>query len=39
MNYLLTAYCPAVAADAKLSEAQKKSTVDTFSAQVMRQLY
>jgi hypothetical protein len=39
VNYLLTAYCPAVAADAKLSEAQKKSTVDSFSAQVMRQLY
>ncbi len=39
VNYMLTAYCPAVAADSKLSEPQKKSAVDGFAAQVMRQLY
>ncbi len=39
VNYLVTAYCPAVAADNKLSEAQKKSAVDGFAAQVMRQVY
>ena len=39
VNYLVTAYCPAVAADSKLSEAQKKSAVDGFAAQVMRQVY
>lgn len=39
VNYLLTAYCPAVAADTKLSEPQKKSAVDNFSTQVMKQLY
>jgi hypothetical protein len=39
VNYLVTAYCPAVAADKKLSEAQKKSAVDGFAAQVMRQVY
>jgi hypothetical protein len=39
VNYLVTAYCPAVAADSKLSEAQKKAAVDSFAAQVMRQVY
>ncbi len=39
VNYLVTAYCPAVAADSKLSEAQKKAAVDGFAAQVMRQVY
>jgi len=39
VNYLVTAYCPAVAADSKLSEAQKKAAVDAFAAQVMRQVY
>ncbi len=39
VNYLVTAYCPAVAANNKLSEAQKKSAVDGFAAQVMRQVY
>ena len=39
VNYLVTAYCPAVAADSKLSEAQKKTAVDGFAAQVMRQVY
>ena len=39
VNYLVTAYCPAVAAESKLSEAQKKSAVDGFAAQVMRQVY
>lgn len=39
VNYLVTAYCPAVAADSKLSEAQKKSAVEGFAAQVMRQVY
>ncbi len=39
VNYLVTAYCPVVAADGKLSEAQKKSAVDGFAAQVMRQVY
>jgi len=39
VNYLVTAYCPAVAANSKLSEAQKKSAVDGFAAQVMRQVY
>ncbi|MGQ3298376.1 hypothetical protein [Reyranella sp.] len=39
VNYLLTAYCPAVAADSKLSEAQKKAAVDGFAAKVMRQVY
>ncbi|MBL0897646.1 MAG: hypothetical protein IBJ17_02960 [Reyranella sp.] len=39
VNYLVTAYCPTVAADNRLSEAQKKSAVDSFAAQVMRQVY
>ncbi len=39
VNYLVTAYCPAVAADKKLSEAQKKAAVDGFAALVMRQVY
>lgn len=39
VNYLVTAYCPVVAADSKLSEAQKKATVEGFVAQVMRQVY
>ncbi len=39
VNYLVTAYCPVVAADRKLSEAQKKAAVDGFAAQVMRQVY
>jgi hypothetical protein len=39
VNYLVTAYCPAVAADSKLSEAQKKAAVDGFAALVMRQVY
>jgi len=39
VNYLVTAYCPAVAADSKLSEAQKKAAVEGFAAQVMRQVY
>jgi len=39
VNYLVTAYCPAVAADSKLSEAQKKTAVESFAAQVMRQVY
>ena len=39
VNYLVTAYCPAVAADSTRSDAQKKSAVDGFAAQVMRQVY
>jgi len=39
VNYLVTAYCPTVAANNRLSEAQKKSAVDSFAAQVMRQVY
>ena len=39
VNYLVTAYCPAVAADRKLSEAQKKTAVESFAVQVMRQVY
>ena len=39
VNYLVTAYCPVVAADRKLSEAQTKAAIDGFAAQVMRQVY
>lgn len=39
VNYLVTAYCPAVAAKTNLSEAQKRSAVDDFASQVMRQVY
>jgi len=39
VNYLMTAYCPAVAANPKLSDSQKRSAVDAFASQVMRQVY
>ena len=39
VNYLVTAYCPAVNAKPKLSEAQKRTAVDSFASQVMRQVY
>lgn len=39
VNYLVTAYCPAVAANPKLSDMQKQMAVDSFAGEVMRQVY
>ncbi|MBS0519937.1 MAG: hypothetical protein JSR90_14690 [Proteobacteria bacterium] len=39
VNYLMTAYCPAVAANPRLSEMQKRDAVQSFSSEVMYQVY
>ena len=39
VNYLVTAYCPVVAARANLNDSQKRATVETFASEVMQQVY
>jgi len=39
INYLLTAYCPVVAALPGLNESQKQAQVQSFAAQLMQQIY
>jgi len=38
-NYLITAYCPVVAGQPQLSEAERKARLDQFVSQLMRRLY
>jgi hypothetical protein len=39
VNYILTAYCPVVAALPGLNESQKRAQVESFAAQLMQQIY
>jgi hypothetical protein len=39
VNYLVTAYCPTVAARTNLNDSQKQATVETFASEVMQQVY
>jgi hypothetical protein len=39
VNYLVTAYCPVVAARPNLNDSQKRATVETFASEVMQQVY
>jgi len=39
VNYLVTAYCPVVAALPNLNDSQKRATVETFASEVMQQVY
>jgi len=38
-NYLITAYCPVVAGQPQLSEAERKARLDQFVSQLMQKVY